>query len=298
LNSFSRRYRGWQTHLLKRRLKPVSLKEFRNFLAEQGITCGDVVFVHSSFDRLTHIEGGAFEIVRALQQAVTEQGLLAMPAYTHKGIMFEYVASAPVFRVDRSPSLMGLLSEVFRRMPGVVRSLHPTHSVAAWGNGAKDFVGEHHLSPSPVGPKSPFHKLLARQGKAIMLGVNTNYLTLIHTVEDIMGEQFPLKTSLKTLYSLQVIDGSGKELTVPVRVFDPWVTSRCVVSSLDSYLLNSGAMRVGIIGNLGVYFLSVAATVEKLIELAKTNKTVYRTLSLKRAYNYIYLKRKRLRIPE
>src|SRR5881397_1311983 len=42
-----------------------------------------------------------------------------------------YVQKNPKFDLRRTPSKVGPLTEVFRPLPSVVRSLHPTHPVAA-----------------------------------------------------------------------------------------------------------------------------------------------------------------------
>ena len=46
---------------------------------------------------------------------------------------------------------------------GVVRSLHPTHSVAACGAQASELVHHHHKDRSPVGSHSPFRKVDSRR---------------------------------------------------------------------------------------------------------------------------------------
>src|SRR6266571_3397586 len=48
----------------------------------------------------------------------------------------------------------------FRRGPEVVRSLHPTHSVAVSGNKADAIVAGHHAAETPCGRPTPYGKLL------------------------------------------------------------------------------------------------------------------------------------------
>ena len=58
-------------------------------------------------------------------------------------------ADNPKFYVDQSPSCVGILPELFRKRPGVVRSSHPTHSVAALGQDAKAFTNDDHRFDTP-----------------------------------------------------------------------------------------------------------------------------------------------------
>ena len=70
-----------------------------------------------------------------------EPGLLVLPTHT-----WSYInAENPRFYVDDSPSCVGILTELFRKRPGVVCSLHPTHSVAALGKDAEDFIAGNEL---------------------------------------------------------------------------------------------------------------------------------------------------------
>ncbi|MDQ1002777.1 aminoglycoside N3'-acetyltransferase [Neobacillus niacini] len=49
-------------------------------------------------------------------------------------------ANNPRFYVNDSPSCVGLLTELFRKRPSIVRSWYPTHSVAALGKEAHEFI--------------------------------------------------------------------------------------------------------------------------------------------------------------
>jgi aminoglycoside 3-N-acetyltransferase len=87
---------------------------------------------------------------------------LMMPSMPFSGTAIEWARSGTVFDVRRTPSRMGLLSELFRRSPGVVRSVHPTHPVACWGEDAASVAAGHPGSATPCGSGSPFESLWAR----------------------------------------------------------------------------------------------------------------------------------------
>ena len=99
-------------------------------LAQLVERCGvgrvSLLIVHSSMKALGLIEGGPEDVVWAIQTAVGVGGTVLMPVFT---------APEPsgIFRLDATPSRTGLITETLRTAPGVLRSHHPTHSVAAWG---------------------------------------------------------------------------------------------------------------------------------------------------------------------
>jgi aminoglycoside 3-N-acetyltransferase len=89
-------------------------------------------------------------VVRALKAAVGEGGLLVMPSMPyHNMSSAQWLAKGKPMNVLRSPSMMGLVSEVFRRSEGVQRSLSLTHPLLAWGRDAAAFVEGHERAERP-----------------------------------------------------------------------------------------------------------------------------------------------------
>jgi aminoglycoside N3'-acetyltransferase len=99
------------------------------------------------------------------------------------GFEADYVAAGPTFDVRRTPSRTGLATELFRRMPDTIRSLHPTHPVAGWGERAGELLGEHHHAET-FDERSPFCLMREYDGIVIGIGVGTrNAFTLVHSAE-------------------------------------------------------------------------------------------------------------------
>jgi aminoglycoside 3-N-acetyltransferase len=161
-------------------------------LTALGVRSGDVLFVHSSFKSLGAVEGGAASVIGALIKVLGAEGTLLMPSFNLVGSMEERAAR---WDIGDTPSSVGYLTEYFRRMPGVLRSDHYSHSVAARGAQA-DWITRDHLSqrgaPSPwdrepwgrtFGSDSPFARGLEAGVKVLLLGVDYGCLTYVHLVE-------------------------------------------------------------------------------------------------------------------
>ena len=71
------------------------------------------------------VEGGADTVLDAWIEYFGH-GLLLLPTHTWKNIN----ADSPVFNSKETPSCVGLLTNMFLKRDGVIRSLHPTHSMA------------------------------------------------------------------------------------------------------------------------------------------------------------------------
>jgi aminoglycoside 3-N-acetyltransferase len=146
---------------------------------------GAHVVVHSSLSAFGHVEGGAAAAAQALMQLVTEAGTLLMPAFTYtetllpagasRGRRASYHLDLPVSRE------IGAVAEAFRRLPGVVRSSHPTHSFAAWGRRAREMLS----TQRDNNLLGPLKKLNVLQGHVVLLGTQLHSATILHLAEEI-----------------------------------------------------------------------------------------------------------------
>ena len=160
--------------------------------ATVGVRPGQPLLVHSSFDRFAGFSGKVSDVIAALQRAVGEEGILMMPTMPFMGSAVAWAREHPRVDLRREPSRMGLISEAFRRSPGVVRSVHPTHPVALWGRDAGEWAAGHPLATSPCGRGSPYFRLLECGGDVLLLGARITDLTLFHTLEELLEPRMPL----------------------------------------------------------------------------------------------------------
>ena len=186
-----------------------------------GIQKGDGVFVHSSMSSFGQIEGGPRTVIEAIEEVVGTSGTIVMPAFPLRGTMKEQLALAEPFDANKTPSNMGALSEHFRKMPGVFRSVHPTHSVCARGNYAEEVVAGHELCPTPFGKESPFDKLTDRNFWIVLFGVGFGPVTMYHLLEDRLGPTFPYKVYLDETYKIPCLKADGREVVVSTLCHDP-----------------------------------------------------------------------------
>ena len=181
--------------------------QFKKLLVNIGFKSGAVVMVHSSMDEIWRRVPTMtpFKLIRLLIELIGEDGTLLMPAFPFWGRQLTYVTSNKTFDVKRSPSKVGLVTEIFRRMPGVKRSLHPTHSITGIGKHADAILSTHHLGTA-FGENSPFCKMRAFGGIVVILGAIPEALTLMHVAEELHPKTFDY-AYMKTLYPITIING-------------------------------------------------------------------------------------------
>jgi aminoglycoside 3-N-acetyltransferase len=174
-----------------------------------GVPHGQTVLVHSSLRDFGYVSGGAATVIAALRKAIGPEGTLAMPALSCSWV------GRPPFDRDATPTHTGAIPEAFRQMPGVVRSGHPSHSVAACGPRAEEIVATHDPERPVFAPETPWGKLYDLDAWILMLcRLASN--TAMHMGEERNG-------LLRTDLVAHVVEG-GERREVPI-VHAPWHAS-------------------------------------------------------------------------
>lgn len=145
---------------------------------------GDTLLVHSSLSALGHIEGGADTVIDAFLEALRPGGTLAMPAFTYSTVH----AEPPFIPYDprTTPVRVGRIADTFWRRPGVLRSRHPSHGLAALGPRAAWLVEDNELY-SPYDRRGAFGKLYDLDAKVVMFGCGLAPNSTFHALEDWAG---------------------------------------------------------------------------------------------------------------
>jgi aminoglycoside 3-N-acetyltransferase len=222
-----------------------------------GIGPGDSVLVHSGFRRASGFTGTPSDVIESLLSVVGTDGHVLMMSIPYRGSSQKYAEGNPVFDVARTPSAVGLISEVFRRRSGVLRSLNPLHPVLACGPLAEWLVADHEKCAHSCGKGSPFERLLALQGKFLFFDAAFRSLTFMHYVEDRFSPRAPVSLYHPTAAAVRVKDHTGRELTVRQFFFSEAARQRRNFAPVEHKLLAEGTLRSARVGNTRL--LSVSA---------------------------------------
>jgi len=268
----------------RKRLAPVLSAVHGTFSTEELIAELDrrlprdfeILMVHSSFDTfLPMYKGNAKELVSALVDFCGPDRTLAMPSFVMGGRSYDaatYYQSKP-FDVRITPSEMGLIAEIFRRTPKVLRSLHPTCSVCALGPLAKELTTGHHLSETGMSPDSPFGVMTRRPTAILGLGVEYfRCLTHVHTATHKMGDEYPIKfVNRTTQVTLVDYDGSRFEHTLGL----PDRTKKLDLTIIWSVLSREELMEWRFHGVPMFLVPEAGVLTERLIEAARRGVTIF-----------------------
>lgn len=220
------------------------------FLDRIGVRRGDSLMLHSSWRELNGYSGSPAKFCAVLRNYLGPEGLLVMPSLTyHNMSSAEFLATGKPMDVRRSPSAMGLLTEVFRRGKGVLRSLSPTHPLLAWGADAASFVANHEATESPFGPASPFASLLDRNALLLCLDCGFSSITFTHFVEDRLASTLPFPLYEPEPLPGTSIDLDGNRIECRVRVLSREANRLRREQRLIEHLNRAGTLRQARLGN-------------------------------------------------
>jgi aminoglycoside 3-N-acetyltransferase len=216
-------------------------------LKSAGIFEGDTLLVHSNFKPDSGFAGTPLDLANALAESVGEKGNLLMVSLPFRGAAYDYLALGKTFNLKKTLSMMGLVTEMFRRREGTLRSLHPTHPVLACGKDAEWLVADHERCLYPCGTGSPFEKFHRLKGKILFFDVSFGSITFFHYVEDILKERLPFPVYSDRLFSVPAIDANGENRLVQTYAFNKDV--RRMAEKLEVEMARQGKIREGRVGN-------------------------------------------------
>jgi aminoglycoside 3-N-acetyltransferase len=214
-----------------------------------GIRHDDVVTMHSSLREIGPIEGGADGLIDALKEYLCD-GLLLIPTHTWANVN----AANPHFDVRSTVPCIGTLSRVAAFRKDGVRSLHPTHSMAAFGKDARAYIQgeEKSCTPGPMG--GALSRLYELGGKVLLVGVGHERNTYLHAVDERIDRPNRLAP---TGFAVEITDWDGNILHN--EDFHPHHTEGINIG-LSEYYRNykhaldvTGAVQYGWMGNALTY---------------------------------------------
>ena len=157
-------------------------QQLKDQLESMGLKGDETILIHSSMKAIGAVDGGADTVLDAWMEYFKD-GLLLLPTHTWKTVN----ADNPVYNPDTTPSCVGLLTNMFMKRDGVIRSLHPTHSMSGYGKNAAEYLAGEEYNNTPCTPGGCYDRLKEVGGKVLLVGVGHERNTYIHSVEEVLN---------------------------------------------------------------------------------------------------------------
>lgn len=148
-------------------------------LKNMNLKSNDTVLIHSSCKKIGY---DAEDILDTFMEYFKD-GLLLLPAHTWATIN----ENNPIYDPKESLPCVGILPTLFMKRKNVHRSLHPTHSILAYGNEALEYIKDEEYNNTPATPHGVYDRLREKNAKILLLGVGNERNTFIHSVEEVLN---------------------------------------------------------------------------------------------------------------
>ncbi len=146
----------------------------------ENIKPGSLLVVHAAFKPLAVARYTPEQVIDAILDRLRTEGTLMMPTFTYS---YSGIWNVRPFDPATTPGVLnGVLSEAFRQRPGVVRSAHPTYSVAAYGKMA-GFLTQNREHTTGLGHGSSYEDAMRAGAQILLLNVGNNRNSMLHYVE-------------------------------------------------------------------------------------------------------------------
>ncbi|UCE66020.1 MAG: AAC(3) family N-acetyltransferase [Candidatus Zixiibacteriota bacterium] len=231
--------------------------QFKDALLKLSVRKGDTIFLHSSFSFFNGFRGNPQDIINCLIEIIGEEGNLLMVSMSYTSSAYDYLKRNPIFDVRRTPSKMGIISEIFRRKKGVLRSASATHPVLVFGKDAEWFVKDHERCLIPCGKDTPFEKFRIKNGKILHFNVPFhNGFTFIHYLEDLIKDELSFPLYDKEPIPVRILDHTGKEIEIKICVFSERTVRTRRVKVLGDYFNKHKILKYRRIGKTKLMLVS------------------------------------------
>jgi aminoglycoside 3-N-acetyltransferase len=243
----------------KARLRPIlSPADLRRAFRTLGVRRGSILCVHTSLSQFGYIPGGAKTLLTALQDVLGPRGTLCMPTHSLS------VLGAEPYDPRHSRSVVGAVSDYFRRQPGVIRSPHPTHSVAAVGPAARALTRLVDRNSAPLARDGFWGKLYDAGGDVLLI-CPVRSTTILHAGEVWTGVSQPTLITHR-----KEADGERRVFTQPQA---PWHVDHFQTTMIDP-LLQQGTMRSTTLGDGTIFLAPARALADISVAVNRTNPMI------------------------
>lgn len=246
----------------------LGIDEIVQAFSNAGVMPGDLLMLHSDSIVLAQLPAASHEerceiFFAALDRLLGPEGTLILPTFSYS------FTKGEVFNVRNTPSTVGLLTNYFRSMPGVLRSEDPNFSVAARGKLAREATQIR--SDDCFGEHSFFSWLEDQDAWLGGMGCAIDRFTFVHYLEQ--------KADVNYRYFKEffgIVEGYDETWSQRVRYFVRDIERQTVLDlrQVRALLLSQGTLRVEPVGRVALNLTRCSQFMTATLSLLAKNPSV------------------------
>ncbi|HLD53093.1 MAG TPA: AAC(3) family N-acetyltransferase [Sediminibacterium sp.] len=263
----------WKTKLFKglnkgrfksNNITSINIENVFNVLKDFGVCKGDLLILHSSYERLASSNIPPNEMINRFLDFIGFDGTLAMNA--GRSLKWSQEDGAFIYDVQKSRVWTGVLPALMIKRKDAKISKFPINSMVAIGPKAEAMMSENlagHL-PSSCGPNSSWKYCLDNGAWIVGLGIDlTHSLTMIHVAEECKNEMWPIKGWFEQI-KYKIIDRDKTNfITANVRK-EKWGKIHFAERTLALDLIKAGILKQKIVDGLMVEIINAKNLIDYL----------------------------------
>ena len=187
----------------------------------------------------------------------------------------DYLMTDPIFDIRKTPSKMGIITEIFRRRKGVLRSFHPTHPVLVFGKDAERIVEGHENCVFPCGDGSPYQKFHQMKGKVVFYDVPFRNFTFIHYLEDLIKDKLPFPLYDEHPFTVQMVDFHGQRHEIHTHAFSDKAIRYRRPEILEDRLRKCGALKKRRVGKTSLMTVAADDAVKCVYDMMNEGRSFF-----------------------
>jgi len=233
---------------------------------DAGIKAKDIIMLHASFKKIRTAFDDILpeEFISDLLNRITTEGSLIVPAFTY--CFKKTYGSHEIFNILDSPSKVGIISESFRKMEGVIRTSSPTHSFSLWGKVTK-FIDQNNSPESPLGKGSVLEWFSTQSDSHLLfLGTDFNSFTFGHYLEVIA----PVPWSDFSPWDHLDVEKAGISTEGIVKLKELPGCSKSFIN-FENYLLRNNTIKKKYFHQLDYYYLDTEKILKEGLTFFRNN---------------------------
>lgn len=240
-----------------------SIKELIEQIERMNIKKTDTVLIHTSMKKVGEVENGADGLLTAFYQYLDE-GLFLVPTHTWDFVEKE----GPTLDLMEPKTCIGIIPDRAAVHPLAKRSFHMTHSMAAFGKRAEQYIQGEEKVDTPTPPEGCWGRLYQERAKILLIGVGQERNTFLHAVDEMNDTPDRLSIEKKGL-TVRYPDGTIEE-RYSYTHWNPYCKNISQhFPKFESAFRNGGAVEDGKLGDAIVQICDAQKCADILLEILR-----------------------------
>ena len=237
-------------------LQQLNKSELKNELQKIGLEKNMKILLHVSLSKIGHLDDGPKDLIEAIEEIISSDGVLAMPAYNSYG--------------NYKPNL-SIVNAFFKNQEDVICTNQIIASFAVWGNQKEKIAANIEYTEDGLsfeaGEQSTLARLYENNGWSLFLGTDYSTCTILHLAEN--RAEWPSKS----IFTEEFVSSEGNKIPFHDVAYQDEDFNEIGTDFEKEFQNTTTILRKGKIGNAECKLINQKAFVDFAVNWMNKNRT-------------------------